>query len=123
MATESEYAAWLAAIGFHANHFTVFVNALDPPLNDLAEVLDWVEAHGYEISKSGGRIKGGEHMMLAQGATRADRRPVSFSDGVYEIPTFYYEFAHRFSSPTGQIYQGFVSSNADKIFESTHRSI
>jgi hypothetical protein len=44
---------------------------------------------------------------------------VQFSDGTYEIPACYYEFAHRFKV-NGVLYNGFVEQSADKIFESTN---
>ena len=37
------------------------------------------------------------------------------------VPSCYYEFAKRYSDSTGQIYQGFVTASADKIFESTNK--
>jgi hypothetical protein len=116
---ESEYAAWLAALGFHANHFTVLVNALSDELASVAKILDWVEARGFRINSSGGRVKGGVEAGLEQGSTMADEMTVSFSDGQQMIPTCYYEFAQRFVVSDGALYQGFVTASADKIFEST----
>ncbi len=119
LGAESEYAAWLAALGFHANHFTVFVNALSPALRGVPEILAWVEARGFRVNDSGGRVKGTPAELLEQGSTRADRRPVAFADGEYEIPTCYYEFALRHPDATGALYRGFVAASADRIFEST----
>lgn len=119
LARESEYAAWLCALGLRANHFTVSVNALRR-FTSIPAVLDFVEQQGYVVNTSGGRVKGSADVYLEQGSTMADRRPVSFADGTHVVPTCYYEFALRYPTAAGVLYQGFVSQSADKIFESTH---
>ncbi len=120
LAAESEYAAWLASLGMHANHFTISVNELqDTPTIESA--LNLVESSGHPISDAGGRVKGSAEVLLAQGSTRADRMTVEFADGSLEVPTCYTEFALRFSDGAGHLYQGFVPASADHIFESTKR--
>jgi hypothetical protein len=116
---ESEYAAWLCALGLHANHFTVDVGALRQ-LNTVEAVLDFVEREGYAINTAGGRVKGGAAELLEQGSTMADRMTIEFADGNVEIPTCYYEFARRYRAADGSLFEGFISGSADKIFESTH---
>jgi len=37
------------------------------------------------------------------------------------VPSCYYEFAKRYADKSGEIYQGFVTTSADKIFESTNK--
>lgn len=49
----------------------------------------------------------------------ADKVIVKFSDGEFEIPGGFYEFAKRYELPNGELYKGFVAASADKIFEST----
>lgn len=116
---ESEYAAWVAALGIRPNHFTISVHDL-VQTPTLGGVLDVVEAAGYGINESGGRVKGSPDVLLEQGSTMADRMEVDFADGeVHEIPTCYYEFARRYPGPNGRFYDGFVAASADKIFEST----
>lgn len=114
----SEYAAWVAAFGLRANHFTISVNALRgfPTLESL---LDFVEAQGFRLNESGGRVKGSPEVLLEQGSTLADVVPVDFADGVLEIPSCYYEFARRYPGPDGSLYDGFVPASASRIFEST----
>lgn len=120
--SESEYAGWLAALGLHANHFTVSLNHLKT-FKDFPEFLDFVEANGFALNQAGGRIKGTPEVLLEQASTLADRQPVTFADGEHSIPTCYYEFALRYTDPkTGKLYQGFVAASADKIFESTNYS-
>lgn len=116
---ESEYAAWLAAFGLRANHFTVFVNALSERLRSIPAILAFVEAAGFRINASGGRVKGTPADLLEQGSTMADVVPVPFADGVFEIPSCYYEFALRHPGADGRLFQGFVAASADRIFEST----
>lgn len=120
LSNESEYAGWLAALGLRANHFTVSINALKT-LTSVEAVLDFVEEAGYRINSAGGRVKGSRDVLLEQGATLADRVTVEFADGPRVIPTCYYEFALRHPDLAGRLYEGFVPTSADRIFESTHR--
>lgn len=114
---ESEYAAWVAAFGFRVNHFTVAVHELGsfPSLQALNDLL---EAEGFELNAAGGKIKGRPEIGLQQSSTLAPPVRVEFSDGPLEIPGVYYEFAWR-HSVDGVLYSGFVTSSADRIFEST----
>jgi hypothetical protein len=120
LSNESEYAGWLAALGLRPNHFTVSINQLKK-LTSVEQVLEFVEAAGYRINAAGGRVKGSPEVLLEQGSTLADRVPVQFADGPRIIPTCYYEFALRHPDRAGRLYEGFVPSSADRIFESTHR--
>lgn len=120
LAEVSEYAAWVAALGYHANHFTVAVHRLSPALQSVEAVLAFVESLGFRINDSGGRVKGSPDVLLEQGSTRADVVPVGFADGTWEIPTCYYEFALRHRQGDGLLYPGFVAASADRIFESTN---
>ena len=116
---ESEYAAWFAAHGLHANHFTIAVNHLKKTPT-VEGVLQVVEEQGIPVNQSGGRVKGSPQVLLEQGSSMADRMPVEFAGGqVHEIPTCYYEFALRYADADGHLYNGFVAASADKIFEST----
>jgi hypothetical protein len=116
---ESEYAAWLAAFGFRANHFTVSVNQL-PGFESLAEVNQRLKDAGFALNAAGGEIKGSPEVFLEQSSTLADVVPVVFNDGEYSIPSCFYEFAFRHQQPDGALYQGFVEASADRIFESTN---
>jgi len=116
---ESEYAAWLAAWGYRANHFTVSVNHLTN-FNDVESVNASLKDSGFTLNSSGGEIKGGESVKLAQSSTIADKVTVQFSDKALEIPSCFYEFAKRYPLANGELYTGFVAASADKIFESTN---
>lgn len=116
---ESEYAAWVCAYGFIPNHFTVSVNNLKK-FTTIESILDFVESKGFKINESGSRVKGNKSLYLEQGSTMADKCNVKFKDGYMEIPSCYYEFALRYVMSNGELFQGFVETSADKIFESTY---
>ena len=117
---KSEYAAWMAAHGYQPNHFTVFVNALSS-LHDIRAVNDFIKQYGFKMNESGGEVKGSKEVHLEQSSTLADTVEVEFTDGKYKVPACYYEFAQRYPLPDGKLYQGFVATSADKIFESTNK--
>jgi hypothetical protein len=118
---ESEYAAWFYVFGFRANHFTVSVNALKK-YNTLRKVNQLLRKKGFVLNNSGGEIKGTEADLLQQSSTLADIIPVEFSEGIFGIPSCYYEFAQRFPKPDGKLFSGFIAQSAYKLFESTdHR--
>lgn len=115
---ESEYAAWLAAHGWRANHFTVSVNALTT-IPTIAAMVEFLRAHGFPLNTAGGPIKGSPEELLEQCSTLADPVVVEFSDGRHVVPGCYYEFARRHRGPDGRLFSGFIEGSADKIFEST----
>lgn len=116
---ESEYAAWMSAWGFRANHFTVSINHL-AGYDNLAQVNEALKQAGFVLNSAGGEIKGGKDVCLAQSSTMADHIDVAFADGSLQVPSCFYEFAERFPMANGELYQGFVAASADKIFESTN---
>lgn len=116
---ESEYAAWMSAFGFCANHFTVSVNAL-PGYSTLESVNATLKNAGFTLNSSGGEIKGSPEVYLEQSATMADHVEVRFKDKAARIPSCFYEFAKRYELAPGKLYTGFVAASADKIFESTN---
>ncbi|PNH92715.1 DUF1338 domain-containing protein [Vibrio diazotrophicus] len=118
LAEESEYASWLAAHGYGANHFTVNVNQLKA-FTEVKQVNDHLRGAGFTINESGGEVKGTPEVLLEQSSTMADKVPVTFSDGTETVPGGFYEFAKRYPMVNGELYTGFVAASADKIFEST----
>lgn len=115
----SEYAAWLAAWGYRANHFTVSINHL-ANYDDIEVVNNTLKKAGYSLNTNGGEVKGSENVKLEQSSTLADKAPVKFTDKTMEIPSCFYEFAKRYPLPNGELYTGFVAASADKIFDSTN---
>ena len=121
LSNASEYAGWLSTMGYQANHFTVSINALNT-LKSIEEVTELLIKNQYQLNEVGGRIKGTPADLLVQASTIADQILFEFSDGVVsEIPSCFYEFAHRFTGSNGELFQGFVPDNANAIFESTDR--
>jgi hypothetical protein len=121
LAGESEYAAWLAAFGFRANHFTVSLNALRG-FPDIRAFNAWLKEQGFVLNASGGEVKGTPAELLEQSSTQAPLVEWNFAGGeAHRVPTCYYEFARRYLDPkTGRPYDGFVPASADRIFESTN---
>ncbi|MGY5614314.1 2-oxoadipate dioxygenase/decarboxylase family protein [Vibrio brasiliensis] len=119
LAKESEYAAWLAAHGYGANHFTVSVNQLNA-FDEVKGVNDHLRSAGFTINEFGGEVKGTPEVLLEQSSTMADKVPVQFTEGSEIIPGGFYEFAKRYPMSNGELYPGFVAASADKIFESTN---
>jgi hypothetical protein len=105
--------------GFRANHFTVSLNHMGH-FQSLAQINTLLKNEGFILNSSGGEIKGGPEVLLAQSSTMADKIEVEFTHGKKLVPSCFYEFAQRYKMPTGKLYQGFVAASADKIFESTN---
>jgi hypothetical protein len=117
---ESDYAAWVLAFGYRPNHFTVFINSMKK-FSDIFKLNDFLKANGIKLNSSGGEVKGTKEVFLEQSSTLANNIDVKFDDGVMTIPACYYEFAKRYPLADGRLYQGFVATSADKIFESTSK--
>ncbi len=116
---ESEYAAWMSAWGYRANHFTVNINML-AKFDNIHDVNQALKDAGFSLNTSGGEVKGSPEVLLEQSSTLADAYSVTFSDGDMSIPSCFYEFAIRYPKADGELYTGFVAASADKIFESTN---
>lgn len=117
---ESEYAAWLAAHGIRANHFTVQINALRS-LPTIESIVEFLQTHGFPLNTAGGIIKGSPAQLLEQCSTLADTVQLEFTDGSFAVPGCYYEFARRHPTGDGELFPGFIEGSADRIFESTDR--
>lgn len=116
---ESEYAAWLYVYGYCANHFTISIDNLKK-YNDIKAVNQLLKDNGFKLNTSGGEIKGTPQELLEQSSILAEIVKINFSDGEYNIPACYYEFAKRYPDSNGELYSGFIAKSADKIFESTN---
>jgi len=120
LAAESEYAAWVAAFGLRANHFTVSVNHLTT-FSGISELNDFLINKGFKLNEAGGIIKGSRAELLEQSSTLADQIEIDVTGGSMSVPSCYVEFARRYPGPDGVLFQGFVPSSANRIFESTDR--
>ncbi|MBD1559820.1 DUF1338 domain-containing protein [Vibrio sp. S9_S30] len=119
LAAESEYAGWVAAHGYGANHFTVSVNQLNQ-FEEVKQVNDHLRRASFTINEFGGEVKGSAEVLLEQSSTMADKVPVTFAGITEIVPGGFYEFAKRYPMSNGDLYPGFVAASADKIFESTN---
>lgn len=129
---ESEYAAWVIYNRYYLNHYTISVHALKEGYNTLAQFDDFVEGLGIKLNTSGGKIKVSEDKLLLQSSTVAEMQDATFADGdSMSIAGSYVEFAERLvlpqfaNLPANEIQvqhrrDGFETTNADKIFESTY---
>lgn len=126
---ESEYAAWTLIFGNTPNHFTVSVHLMEN-FKNLKKFNDFVQKKlKIAMNNSGGNIiKGSAEVQLEQSSTLAEETIVRFQDGFYKIPYAFVEFAYRHPLKGKKhdeiwesYYQGFVTDNADKIFESTNK--
>ena len=115
---ESQYAAWLAAFGYVANHFTIAAHKLKT-VTSLTELNDILVAAGLPLNDTGGRIKGAPAVGLEQSSTMAASIDIQFLDGSKSIPSCYYEFAYRHPGPDGSLFQGFIADSATNLFTST----
>ncbi|MGX9418055.1 2-oxoadipate dioxygenase/decarboxylase family protein [Vibrio sp. WJH972] len=122
LSEESEYAAWVAAHGYGANHFTVSVNQLNR-FEQVKNVNQYLRQHDFAINESGGEVKGTPELMLEQSSTMADIVEVSLIETELRLPGGFYEFAKRYPTDSGVLYSGFVEASANKIFESTDRRL
>jgi len=115
---ESEYAAWVYVHGYRANHFTVSINHLKK-YNTIQKVNQFLKYKGFLLNDSDGEIKGSPVELLEQSSTKSGFIDVEFEKGIFQVPSCYYEFAHRYPDENGNLYLGFIAKSADKIFEST----
>ncbi|PJE79027.1 hypothetical protein CI610_02013 [invertebrate metagenome] len=115
---ESDYAAWVSAIGFIPNHFTVAVNHLISH-STLTAVNQLLLKKSFSLNDNGGLIKGTPEVRLEQSSTIAKPVIASFMDKKQEVPGCFYEFARRYPLPDGKLYQGFITASANSIFSST----
>ncbi len=115
---ESDYAAWLAALGYCPAHFAVLVNSLQSHAS-LEAIDAWLRQQGYPLNCAAGPVKGSPEEYLEQSATLASPVETLFSDGPACVPGSHYAFARRYPFPDGHLFQGFIAASADCIFEST----
>jgi hypothetical protein len=89
--------------------------------NQLETINDRLKKEGWVMNQSGGEIKGSKEQLLEQSSIMADKIDVQFEEGVRKVPACYYEFTKRYPDEKGNLYSGFITSSADKIFESTNQ--
>ena len=129
---ESEYAAWVIYNRYYLNHFTVSVHRLPEGYSTIPDFNRFLEARGFELNDSGGKVKTSDDGLLRQSSTVAEMIEAEFAGGERKpISGSYVEFAERRPLPEyahmppreltrDMRREGFEAGNADKIFESTY---
>ena len=131
---ESEYAAWVIYNRYYLNHYTISVHDLPHPYNTLEPFNEFLKSLGIQLNDSGGEIKTSKDGLLRQSSSVANHVEAIFSEGeTKQIAGSYVEFAERGVLPEfldidpkklqrKHRREGFETSNADRIFESTFTS-
>ncbi len=136
LAEESEYASWVIFNRYYLNHFTISIHNLPAPYDTVSKFNELLESNGVQLNSAGGKIKTSGDGLLIQSSTVAEMVNAQFDNGnggtvQHSISGSYVEFAERRilpefpNLPADQRTRhhrrdGFETSNADKIFESTY---
>lgn len=127
----SEYAAWVIYNRYYLNHYTISVHQLKDGYNSLSNFNHFLESIGIQLNDAGGKIKVSGDGLLLQSSTVAQIIEAAFDNNeTHPIAGSYVEFAERRVLPAFETIakdqlqrihfrDGFETSNADKIFEST----
>jgi hypothetical protein len=128
---ESEYASWVIYNRYYLNHYTISVHQLKEGYNTLEQFNQFLESIGIQLNDAGGKTKVSGDGLLLQSSTVAQILTAAFDNNeTYAIAGSYVEFAERRVLPAFEnmpktslqrehYRDGFETSNADKIFEST----
>jgi len=131
---ESEYAAWVIFNRYYLNHYTISVHDLPKPYNRLEDFNLFLKSIGIRLNTSGGEIKTSADKLLRQSSSVANEVEALFAKNkARKIAGSYVEFAERGVLPEFNQFkqseikrnhrrEGFETSNADRIFESTFTS-
>ncbi len=103
----SEYAAWVAAFGFRANHFSVLVNSLTS-LASIDDLNDYLLEQGFRLNSVGGLVQGSPDEYLEQSSTLTSTVEVQFSDRRATVSGCRYEFIRRYPQADGRLYPGYL---------------
>lgn len=130
LGNESEYAAWVIYNRYYLNHFTISVHKLPDGYHTISQFNQFLEAHGFQLNDSGGKIKTSKDGLLIQSSTVAEMIDAEFAPTkgqpvIKKISGSYVEFAERRllnsdGNKNGERRDGFEVGNADRIFESTY---
>ena len=119
LSANSEYAAWVSAFGIRVNHFTLGMNQLDG-LDGLEDLCARLRQAGIELNGGEVPIQGSPSAGLEQCSTVAQLVHQALGDGTHrQLRGCYVEFARRYADADGELFDGFIAGQADKIFEST----
>lgn len=129
---ESEYAAWVIYNRYYLNHYTISIHELKEGYNTMEDFNAFLESIGVKLNTAGGKIKTSADGLLRQSSTVSAIYNAKFADNItLPIAGSYVEFAERSILPefaeipkehieAKHRRDGFETSSADKIFESTY---
>ena len=129
---ETEYGSWVIYNRYYLNHYTISVHELKEKYNTLENFNKFLNSIGVKLNDSGGVIKESKDGFLLQSSSVANKVNAHFKEGMSLISGSYVEFAERKILPefmnldlnkinSTHRRDGFETSNADKIFESTYQ--
>ena len=129
---ETEYGSWVIYNRYYLNHYTISVHELKEKYNTLEDFNKFLNSIGVKLNDSGGVIKKSKDGFLLQSSSVANKVNAHFKEGRSLISGSYVEFAERKILPefinldlnkinSTHRRDGFETSNADKIFESTYQ--
>ncbi len=129
---ETEYGSWVIYNRYYLNHYTISVHELKEKYNTLEDFNKFLNSIGVKLNDSGGVIKESKDGLLLQSSSVANKVNAHFKEGMSLISGGYVEFAERKILPefmnldlnkinSTHRRDGFETSNADKIFESTYQ--
>ena len=129
---ETEYGSWVIYNRYYLNHYTISVHELKEKYNTLEDFNKFLNSIGIKLNDSGGVIKESKDGFLLQSSSVANKVNAHFKEGMSLISGSYVEFAERKILPeymnldlnkinSTHRRDGFETSNADKIFESTYQ--
>ena len=129
---ETEYGSWVIYNRYYLNHYTISVHELKEKYNTLEDFNKFLNSIGVKLNDSGGVIKESKDGFLLQSSSVANKVNAHFKEGMSLISGSYVEFAERKILPefmnldlnkinSKHRRDGFETSNADKIFESTYQ--
>lgn len=123
----NELLAWVLIFGRKPNHFGFSIHLLKEHFASLEKFLDFIE-HTVHLPLTG-KIKGGEKMGIAQGATQGETQTLLLADDKVTLSTDFLEFVWRYPKEAGatpgkwqDYFTGFIPQNADKVIESLYLS-
>jgi Domain of unknown function (DUF1338) len=124
----SQYGAWVMLYGYAVNHFTGYVNRQQTAkYQTIAQTIEGLTNLGVPLKSA---IEGSKETGLCQTATHAAIEQAWVQDDTGNLiqipwPYAYYEIAERYqiknSSGDLVLFEGFLSAQAQQLFEMTRR--
>jgi hypothetical protein len=124
----NELLAWVLIFGRQPNHFTLAVHLLDyfESLESFNQFL--VDDLGMLLNTTGGVIKGGEAVGIAQSAITSRQVTIQLDGGEVVLPQCFIEFVWRYPKVKNHkpvlwkdYFTDFVAANADDVVESLYK--